>query len=165
MADKQGAANVYSKNSIILVRSLTIVEGWVDGAGVRRGMKMEDDTASLPPHHFNGEHADLGSLLRTALIVGRLSVSSAKFENRPDPIAPLLHAFGTRDTSDLFHGLISVLVNWTGDTLRLSPTRADGKGGFSGIHEKEGVGPIELPFEASDLDVGLALVEAIGRSR
>jgi hypothetical protein len=168
MADKQGAAEIKLRKEKFFIAANSVVMGWLDEEGVRRGMTMTDWDAYAKTFPSDVENNTLGYALREALAASRVGLPGEWADARlgaADYDARLASAFGLRTTKGLYPGMKDVAARWSLGEVTLSPSRHRRGSAFGGFPHGVNHGHEEIvtAFTSNDDELGAAVRECFKR--
>ncbi len=119
-----------------------------------------------PVHRFNAhsDGADIGAALRSSLEHGVSVAVPEGWKEHADLGRAFLRAAHLRSWKQLQTGSVSCWVRSDGSQIELTPLRNGGTSGPEKGFQPFGAAPIALAADASDAELGTALLEALTRS-
>jgi hypothetical protein len=167
MAEHQGGAEVKLRKRKIFVAASSVVKGWLDEHGVRRGMTLTDWDAYAAVVSDEND-VILGRALRAALCASRIGLPDEWADSRlaaRDYDVRLAASFGLKNAKSLYPGMRDVSAHWSLGQITLSPTRHRRGSAFGGFPpgQTKGHEDIIIPFASNDAELGAAVMACFSR--
>jgi hypothetical protein len=166
MAETQGEAGVWARQSWIVIVAESVLQGW-DDDGICRGRAVADFDAYCHRFPADSPEEDIGAGLRAALIKSQVGMS-CEWEAEQLKISferKLATAFGTRDVRRLYSGMSLCSATRVREIITFQPLRRKRGGTFLAMEDDVGLHETTHRFDAEDADIGRALLECLSRCR